>query len=386
MTSHQKQAFEEWLKQKDEVPLVSPRPCFDSDWMTDRDEFEQQHPGQLHMHSTMLKLLNIFNLAGLGNRPSKLQWRTLFEIKFANIITEDGSDPDAVIDGLDYEQRLVRAICELFGQNPKATDQRTRTLVPSPSDLGFIRQFAINLACSSTHPTKKQLLSYTKSLGKKSNLHRAYDAARELLGKIKINSIGPDRPIQHRSKRAKDDSPLKIADEKSDDDNEASEIHGGMTNNLPKDPDYSERSTTSEDEELVIHDDYGKKMPAKTIPKKVFNTDVAAILPTETGDHPTPETITIPEIVEAMIQSVDEKNFIESLQDVGTQIQVKKGNKKVLVTTFRELTTFSGQLQKAGWEPIKQKGKCLPNFLSKLNISRKVMNQHCSIYHFAYSS
>jgi hypothetical protein len=167
MTSHQKQVFEEWLKQNDEVPLVSPRPCFDSDWMTDRDEFEQQHPGQIHMHSTMLKLLNIFNLAGFGNRPSKLQWRKLFEIKFANIITEDGSDPDAVIDGLDYEQRLVRAICELFGQNPKATDQGTRTLVPSPSDLGFIRQFAINLACSSTHPTKNQLLSYTKSLKKK---------------------------------------------------------------------------------------------------------------------------------------------------------------------------------------------------------------------------
>jgi hypothetical protein len=197
MTLHQKQVFEEWLKQKDEVPLVSPRPCFDSNWMTNWDEFEQQHPGQLHMHSTMLKLLNIFNLAGLGNHLAKMQWRTLFEIKFANIITEDGSDPDAVIDDKDTEQRLVRAICELFGQDPKATNQRTQTLVPLPSGLAFIRQFAINLACSSTHQTKKQLLLYTKSLGKKSNLHRAYDATRKLLGKIKINSIGPDCPIQH---------------------------------------------------------------------------------------------------------------------------------------------------------------------------------------------
>jgi hypothetical protein len=68
------------------------------------------------------------------------------------------------------------------------------------------------------HPTKKQLLSYTMSLGKKSNLHCAYDAARELLGKIKINSIGPSRPIQHRPKQVKDNSPLKIVDEKSNDD------------------------------------------------------------------------------------------------------------------------------------------------------------------------
>jgi hypothetical protein len=98
-----------------------------------------------------------------------------------------------------------------------------------------------------------------------------------------------------------------------------------------------------------------------------LNTDVA-IPPTKT-DSPPLETITIPEIVEAMIKSVEEKNFVESLQDVGTQIQVKKGNKKVLVTTFRDLTTFAGQLRKAGWEPIKQKEKCLPNFLSKLNIS-----------------
>jgi hypothetical protein len=98
-----------------------------------------------------------------------------------------------------------------------------------------------------------------------------------------------------------------------------------------------------------------------------LNTDVA-IPPTET-DSPPLETITIPEIVEAMIKSVEEKNFVESLQDVGTQVQVKKGNKKVLVTTFRELQTFAGQLRKAGWEPIKQKEKCLPNFLSKLNIS-----------------
>jgi hypothetical protein len=167
MTLHQKQVFEEWLKQRDEVLLVSPRPCFDSDWMTDWDEFQQKHPGQIHMHSTMLKLLKIFNLAGLGNCPAKLQWRTLFKIKFASIITEDGSDPDAVIDDKDTKQRLVRAICKLFGQNPNATDQRTQTLVPSPSDLAFIRQFAINLACSSTHPTKKQLLSYTTSLSKK---------------------------------------------------------------------------------------------------------------------------------------------------------------------------------------------------------------------------
>jgi hypothetical protein len=112
-------------------------------------------------------------------------------------------------------------------------------------------------------------------------------------------------------------------------------------------------------------------MPAKTLPRPGLNTDVAAILPTEeTSNDTPPETITIPEIVDAMIQSVDEKKFIETLQDVGTQIQVKKGNKKVLVTTFRELTTFAGSLRKAGWEPIKQSGKVLPDFLSKSNISR----------------
>jgi hypothetical protein len=115
----------------------------------------------------------------------------------------DGSDPDETINEKDTAQRLVRAICESYGQDKQSKDQNIRTFVPHHSSLAFIRQFALNLACSSTHPTKKQLLSYTKSLKGKIHIHRAYDAARKLLGRSQLNSIGPSPSIQRRSKKIK---------------------------------------------------------------------------------------------------------------------------------------------------------------------------------------
>jgi hypothetical protein len=92
---------------------------------------------------------------------------------------------------------------------------------------------------------------------------------------------------------------------KSDDDDETieEEIPNETTVAIENDPDYSEEhSTSSDDEDLVGEDDYEKNPHAKSLPKIVLNTDVT-IPPTETDSPPSLETITIPEIVEAMIKS-----------------------------------------------------------------------------------
>jgi hypothetical protein len=255
--------YQKWISERNKIPLVNPRPCFDSDWEMDPMTFWKEHPGQLNMHSTMLKLLKIFETAGCGKKPLTFQWRTLFELDLLNLMIADGSNPDETINEKDTAQRLVRAICESYGQDKQSKDQNIRTFVPHHSSLAFIRQFALNLACSSTHPTKKQLLSYTKSLKGKIHIHRAYDAARELLGRIQLNSIGPSPSIQRGSKKNKDNSPLKIVDEKSDDNDETieEEIPNEMTVSKENDPDYSERSTSSDDEVDIVggEDEYEKK-------------------------------------------------------------------------------------------------------------------------------
>jgi hypothetical protein len=86
-------------------------------------------------------------------------------------------------------------------------------------------------------------------------------------------------------------------------------------------------------------------------------------------DAPT-DIITIPEIVDLMIKSIDEKSFVIALQDVGKQITTTKGKKKVLETVFPEMKTFVSTTRKAGWEPFNKKQKALPEFLKKMNIAR----------------
>jgi hypothetical protein len=86
-------------------------------------------------------------------------------------------------------------------------------------------------------------------------------------------------------------------------------------------------------------------------------------------DAPT-DIITIPEIVDLMIKSIDEKSFVIALQDVGKQITTTKGKKKVLETVFPEMKTFVSTMRKAGWEPFNKKQKALPEFLKKMNITR----------------
>jgi hypothetical protein len=103
-----------------------------------------------------------------------------------------------------------------------------------------------------------------------------------------------------------------------------------------------------------------KKPPAKSRSKIVLNTDVA--IPRTETDSPPLETITIPEIVEAMIKSVEEKNFVESLQDVGTQIQVKKGNKKVLVTLSGILQHLPASCKKPDGNPSSKRRSVFPTF------------------------
>jgi hypothetical protein len=64
-------------------------------------------------------------------------------------------------------------------------------------------------------------------------------------------------------KKNKDNSPLKIVDEKSDDNDETieEEIPNEMTVSKENDPDYSERSTSSDDEVDIVggEDEYEKK-------------------------------------------------------------------------------------------------------------------------------
>jgi hypothetical protein len=99
-------------------------------------------------------------------------------------------------------------------------------------------------------------------------------------------------------------------------------------NNQINNPDYhqlSSSSTTTEDE----LEEGDKKPRAKKIPphKKTKTNDKHK--DGRIHDAPT-DIITIPEIVDLMIKSVDEKSFVIALQDVGKQITTTKGKKKVL--------------------------------------------------------
>jgi hypothetical protein len=172
MASDHGATLRKWIAEAEEVPIVPPRPCLDSEWEMDPPTFKEQHPGKLHMHSTLLKLLQIFNIAKLGKTPPNRHWLTLFKLDLAKIIIADGADPDKTIDDGDIEGRLIRAVCISFGQEPYSTSSSNRDLVPNPKDLSFIRQFALNLACSSpTGKKNKQLMFYMTSLQRKSNLH-----------------------------------------------------------------------------------------------------------------------------------------------------------------------------------------------------------------------
>jgi hypothetical protein len=60
------------------------------------------------------------------------------------------------------------------------------------------------------------------------------------------------------------------------------------------------------------------------------------------------DIIMIPEIVDLMIKSIDEKSFVIALQDVGKQITTTKGKKKVLETVF---PAFRNCIEKLGCQP-----------------------------------
>jgi hypothetical protein len=242
--------YQKWISERDKIPLVNPRPCFDSDWEMDPMTFWKEHPGQLNMHLTMLKLLKVIETAGFGKKPLMFQWRTLFELDLLNLMIADGSNPEETINEKDMAQRLVRAICESFGQDKQSKDQNIRTFVPHHSLLAFIRQFALNLACSSTHPSKKQLLSYTKSLKGKIHIHRAYDAANGLIGRINPDTLGT---VKRRHKKTKDDTPVKsfkAAGNGEVDDDDGIQ-NNNEDNNQIDNPDYQQLSSstsTTEDE------------------------------------------------------------------------------------------------------------------------------------------
>jgi hypothetical protein len=186
----------------------------------------------------------------------------------------------------------------------------------------------LNLACLSTHPSKKQLLSYTKSIHGTIHIHQAYDAANQLIGQIKPDTLGT---VKRREKKSKDDTLVKSIEKnpppvvgKQFNDDDVNNNDNNQINN----PDYhqlSSFSTTTEDE----LEEGDKKPRAKKIPphKKTKTNDKHK--DGRIHDAPT-DIITIPEIVDLMIKSVDEKSFVIALQDVGKQITTTKGKKKVL--------------------------------------------------------
>jgi hypothetical protein len=332
----------------------------------DPNDFKKAHPGQLHMHSTMLKLLKIFDIAGFGKNPSTFHWRALFNLDLSFIVIADGSDPNTTINEKDTTQRLVRAICEYFGQDKQSNDPKVRQFVPQPESLAFIRQFALNLACSSTYPAKKQLLMYTKSLHGKTNLHRAYDAASEVIGRINPDTFGTS-VNKRRTKKTKDETPVKKNSERNlppvaekqvcDDDDDDNNNDNQNNNNDQSEYEAVSTSTTSTEE-----DDGDKKPPAKKNPRKKQKTGDNDVTPLE--------ILSIPEMVDLMVKSVDESSFVVGLQDVGKQVVKDKGRKKHVETVFPEMIKLASTMRKAAWEPITQKQKALPDFLKKKLITR----------------
>jgi hypothetical protein len=152
MASNKGVILEQWVKERDLIPLSPSRPCYDSDWQMDPDDFRKKHPGHIHMHSTMTKLASIRESAGFGKRIETAKWLTLFNLPLASLACKDGADPDKDI-GNHPEQNLIRSICVYYGQNPKSLDRNEQKRCPSPAQLSFIRQFALNLAVSD--PCKK---------------------------------------------------------------------------------------------------------------------------------------------------------------------------------------------------------------------------------------
>jgi hypothetical protein len=70
MASDHGATLRKWIEDAEQVPIVPPRPCLDSEWETDPMTFWEEHPGEMHMHSTLLKILNFFDIAKLGKKPS----------------------------------------------------------------------------------------------------------------------------------------------------------------------------------------------------------------------------------------------------------------------------------------------------------------------------
>jgi hypothetical protein len=80
--------------------------------------------------------------------------------------------------------------------------------------------------------------------------------------------------------------------------------------------------------------------------------------------------MTVSEIVDAMIASIDETQFVIALQDVGTQVSKKQGKKNRLETTFPKLNQLVATMRKHAWKPFTKKEKDLPEFLQKRPTTR----------------
>jgi hypothetical protein len=336
-----------------EVPLKDPRPCFDRDWETDPETFKKEFPGHIHMHSVYRLLLILMEWAGFGKKVEFSKWLTLFSLPIESLITEDGADPDNVVDETNDNDNLVRAICKYYGQD-------------AHSENPSIRTFALNLAVLNPNETKegcRQLMSYRYKSSKKTNLHRAYDAAIMLLGKLPKNFTLPAvLPPPHFT----------------------TTIHAAPENNLGNLTNLS-NNTACHDEEQQTRKRAANSLLENTVnimeectTANGCNGDENSFPPIDDEDDDEEEEnetetlppLTVNMIVDTMMNSIKEDDFMVALQDVGEQQLKKVNGKNRLVTGFPLLTNICGVMRKAGWEAGDGKYE-IPEFLKKRPTTRE---------------
>jgi hypothetical protein len=366
MASDHGETYRKWLAERENVPLAPPRPCYDCDWEMDLDDFQKKHPGEIHMHTTMLKILQIFDIAGMGKKPTRKQWLALFQMNIDNIIIADGADPDYKIAEDDIDQKIVRAVCIYFRRKQNSNDE---AFVPDPAVLAFIRQFAMNLACSSTSRKKEQLMSYTTSLKKQSNLHRAYDMALQLLGPLQpgvLLKAAPKKAIS-KTKKAPPLPTAKVSTTNSTavaavaaHSTAAATSYDTLAHGRDDTDEYLSRGEDADDDD---EDELDKSRSNTSGNKK------RGAVPINPIQNQLP-VMSITEIVDLMIQSINEEKLVLALQDVGTQVQKKKGQSLKLETTFPKLQDLAAIMRKNAWQPFKNQEKDLPEFLQKRTTTR----------------
>jgi hypothetical protein len=317
----------------------------------------------------MTKLAGIMESAGFGKKIETAKWLTLFNLPLASLNCKDGTNPDKEI-GNHLEQNLIRSICVYYGQNTHSSDPNERKRCPSPVHLGFIRQFALNLAVS--NPNKKkhpQLMHYCTIPEEKSNLHRAYDAAVLLLGKLSDKSFSV--PSLNVGAKARSLATGNFASMTADNDTETD------INN--EDDDAADTDSNESDNQ--------KKLPAlKKEQKKEAqknnssNYDSPASASSDTDEsafvsyasaarNAMVKVLTIDEIVNAMIGSITEAEFIVALQDVGKEHVKKERGKNVFVTVFPDFISIAAKMRKAAWDMLDENTE-LPPFLKGKLVTR----------------